>query len=1086
MYKPIVFIITFQLFPYLIFSQQTGLLKGEIRDAQTGQWLFAVLVQAGDQAVRTYEEGSFELELAEGSYDVSFSRYGLKPLTVPGVTIVPGDTTVLDTNLWATETPPAFARAEYDYGVCEITWLSAGPGMAEWAYEYGDCDDFFLWAYPGGQTAVRFSEDDHQHVVGGRMYVGDSSYPGPFLGSLYLARVHDDAGMAGLPGNILDEDTVIVDQYGWFGFDKLDAYSESNSYYLSMVQIEEPQQSAPVGAAGYPSGNHEHSYIRPEGFNWGPFVLGNAMIRSWVSRPHDSLQRLNDRLLRYSNFDPNGSPFNGTVVELATTTGGYYIDNAFAGLSAGCYAYGVKSLYNSGWYSPVRLSNIVCKFPEVSVTLNVSRSDNQPEGLIRATLSPLEKFRPDYTTFATIYGPATLNDVFTGKYKLEVCSPGYENYRIDTLVISADTILNILIQEKAAAIENISVHPFTGLLRWEKPGLEQYAWQCDTPSTCFGMTTDDVDLTLAESWILSARYFFTSGYYQAVVDYSTDEGNTWLTLHQLDPGDDWQDVSVDLTDLSGTSGEPRVRFRFYVLFGQQIFLNVDEVTVRATNRQVHPDSCLIFLNDQQIASTLADSLQLTGLINGQTYQAAVLPYYSTGTADTAYMEFTFHELFPPENLNGALSDDSLHLRWSPPAGNWDSGRPDRYPDALAGYLLHIDSDYLPMEFRLENPFDTVLSLPRSPCDSLLVSVNAIYDLAGYGYPGDYLSRPTGPLTFNLFDPLENNLSEDWSTMDFVTHCWKPEGEGMTLVEDQGYPGAVFRFSHSGVEYDDELVSHLIHLSQSMDWSRTLEFDLKLTAGRQSGDELLYVMVVPDSSTSWVPVWGISNLYGSFGWQHFSMGLDPYFSTGQFRIGFRFSGAATENVEWLIDNIHVSPRCMAPAGAEAFLESPGKIRIIWSEENVTGRQAPELYRVYRSINDSAFLFHAETAERFFVDQVGGSGKFCYAVSSVYRESEAECESGHSDTSCVTLFEGIQKNDYQLVAWIYPNPAKEDVVIKSEIELTEICIHNSLGIIVFREENPFHFTKVDLASLPRGTYIIKLKSDVFNQVYKLILN
>ena len=201
-------------------------------------------------------------------------------------------------------------------------------------------------------------------------------------------------------------------------------------------------------------------------------------------------------------------------------------------------------------------------------------------------------------------------------------------------------------------------------------------------------------------------------------------------------------------------------------------LSLDHVWVWSPSLLFHPDYYSITLDGSFVDTTSALSYQLEGLVSGQTYRAGIQPVYSSCISDTAFADFTYYPLFPPENLAGYEENDTLYLSWSPPSGNW-TGKTTNYPDALAGYRLFYSSrDSETKSSEMDDPSDTTLVLHRLGCDSTVITITAVYDISSYGYPGESIESGTcGPLVFNAYAPVSGELIEDWSSMDFFTHCW---------------------------------------------------------------------------------------------------------------------------------------------------------------------------------------------------------------------------------------------------------------------------------------------------------------------------
>ena len=101
-----------------------------------------------------------------------------------------------------------------------ITW-SLPMGPYEIIYDDGSADNYFAWIQFGGATAVKFTPAGYPaSVAGGRIYVGDGSYPegANFIGSPMAVGVADDDGPNGMPGTILDSVMITCTNLGWQEF----------------------------------------------------------------------------------------------------------------------------------------------------------------------------------------------------------------------------------------------------------------------------------------------------------------------------------------------------------------------------------------------------------------------------------------------------------------------------------------------------------------------------------------------------------------------------------------------------------------------------------------------------------------------------------------------------------------------------------------------------------------------------------------------------------------------------------------------------------------------------------------------------
>jgi hypothetical protein len=1060
------------------FSQQTGLFSGTLKDKLTSEPLFGVKVSAGAFVTRTDHDGSFSLLLPAGDYDVFLRRYGLYDLILPDISVINGDTVTIDTVMKPFPVGPAIVKQE-DNGISiEVSWHYAGPGIFEKSIENGEVDDFFLFTDAGSQVAGKF-DCNYDNVVGGQIFVGDSNFPGPFIGSRFVVKVYDDEGMEGRPGNTLDEDTIVVDQYGWMGFDSLNAVYNGDNFYMSMVQLQDAPESVPVGVASYPPGNH--SIMKYQDFNWEQFPIGNVMIRPWVAQEHDSLKVVNYRVGRFSNFDPNGPPQAGTLTELATTTGNYYVDNAWGGLPAGWYCYGIKCLYNNGIYSDYVVSDNWYGFIS-DATVNISLSDQSARNDIFVNLSGYYPVNEVFTAITNYNGDANFNNIDVGEFMLSAYKPRFDLYTEDTLVIHSDTVFSgFELQESRIPVDSLVVNPFTCLLEWKNASITQFDWNCADPGNCHDVTTPEISLGIFSSWLLSCEFFYNAEYEHDYLDYSTDHGRTWAHIVQLQPSPEMQYLEINLDSLIGPGGPENYRFQLRDNHGSPYFLDIRSMRIWSTSIKATPASYQVILDTLEAGWSDSTSFRLPPLENGAVYQAGIAANYSTGLADTVFIEFTYHELFPPRNLLVTKQTDSLICTWSLPEGSWDLDEPGRsFPDALQGYKVYFDGPVSHMEFFIPDPMDTSLSIYAPNCDTASFTVTAVYDLSDYGYAGEFESQPEGPAPYQSTGPLENELFEDWLSMDYYVNCWSREGYGFGIDGTNGKPAPAFTFRNIDNLYSASLTSHWIHIVPSADAELLFEFELDLDALGGSGYEYLEIQVQTEPDAEWETVQGVSDLYGNIEWLHFSLNISNVVNTETFRVRFHFAGIGSIPVRWTIDNIHLYNHCEGIAAFSAQLLSDSEVLLSWeSPPGSLHNRSLSNYNIYRKAEQEDFILLAETPDSVYTDMITFAGQYCYKVSAIYNDQGIICESPETDSSCIISHLGYQDINDKGKIRVYPNPAQDYLVIScADDDIQSLVIYNSIGLI--KEINGENRNEIilNLKDLAPGIYFIRVNlEDVF---------
>jgi len=160
-----------------------------------------VTVTAGPFQTTTNEEGNYSMYVDQGNYNVVFDKLGYMSVTVADTFALAGVITPISIGMWDQNYAPGFVHAEVmaNDTWCAVTWaLPAGP--YEIIMDDGEADDYFIWSSTGNMDAVKFTPSGYPATaIGGRIYVGDGSFPGPFLGTEFGIAIFDDDGPNGLP-----------------------------------------------------------------------------------------------------------------------------------------------------------------------------------------------------------------------------------------------------------------------------------------------------------------------------------------------------------------------------------------------------------------------------------------------------------------------------------------------------------------------------------------------------------------------------------------------------------------------------------------------------------------------------------------------------------------------------------------------------------------------------------------------------------------------------------------------------------------------------------------------------------------------
>jgi hypothetical protein len=498
---------------------------GMVVDNDDDSPLAGVMVTAGSFQTTTAEDGSYQMYVDEGTYDVMFQKLGYQTVIVSDTMAPMGVVTPVSVGMWDMNYPPAFVHAEVmDLDTwCQVTWaLPAGP--YEIIMDDGSAEDLVLWQARGSQNAVKFTPSGYPAtVIGGNFYVGDGSYPGPFVGTEFGVIVYAADGANGMPGTMLDSTGVTVNNYGWVSVDWMNAQITEGDFYLAMYQLDNAPLAAPLGV-DMTNPTYYKSYSKFQDNPWSLSVYQDFMIRAWVSGPegdalttnnstpkfvyppkttqeefnkiglsqsgvlpqlHGGLESnavryagvessatrnvVNYRVARYSDFDPNASPETGTLTELATTGNLSYNDMAWAGLPMGWYAYGVKAKYTSGDWSDYAISNIVGHLMEYKVTVNVTLTTGLEPSNVAITMQGMEYPYETYTGVTPASGQVIFDPVWRGHYRFSAYKIGYYEYVIDNVFVNHDLTITVVLGEKRYPPTNLYVDPLSLEATWNEP-----------------------------------------------------------------------------------------------------------------------------------------------------------------------------------------------------------------------------------------------------------------------------------------------------------------------------------------------------------------------------------------------------------------------------------------------------------------------------------------------------------------------------------------------------------------------------------------------------------------------------------------
>ena len=570
---------------------------------------------------------------------------------------------------------------------CQVTW---SPPFYSWEmiFDDGEADDYALWQLPGSISAVKFTPTFYPaYIAGGRMYVGDGSFPGPFLGTSFRVEIYDDDGSDGLPGTLLDSVTVVIDNYGWVLFDLPTPFCgiEQGSFYLGMVQTVPAPDAAPIGV-DTDNPTYSLSYSCFQG-SWNVSPYQDFMMRASVtgdSVPEPVVDEY--EVARFSNFDPDGSPLDGDTTVLDTTLHYHHNDHDWAGLPQGYYAFGVRSHYASGEWSDYFVSNVVGHLMTFSTYISVIVCDTTHDAFVTVE-------GPGYYEefILPANGAILLENIVQGDYHITIYCPGNYTYD-DWLWIQPGITHDLVLSCWLFPVDNLNFEGSSEMAYWDVPKVMKlkadfeaepfppagwqseslgYGWfrtddgsgggwiipSWDSPYACANDLINgpgnngSMDYLVTPQMLLDYRDDYAlhfDGYYDgtdgetATIEYSHNYGQNWNYLYTIQASDDWEHFVVDLSPFSGNGNEP-VMLAFHADDSGQEASGwaVDNVVVFSPEPPVTLLDYYVFIDDSLVVVTDTNMAYLDGLVQGESYELCVAARYPSGLSARECLSFLY-------------------------------------------------------------------------------------------------------------------------------------------------------------------------------------------------------------------------------------------------------------------------------------------------------------------------------------------------------------------------------------------------------------------------------------------------------------
>jgi hypothetical protein len=139
--------------------------------------------------------------------------------------------------------------------------------------------------------------------------------------------------------------------------------------------------------------------------------------------------------------------------------------------------------------------------------------------------------------------------------------------------------------------------------------------------------------------------------------------------------------------------------------------------------------------------------------------------------------------------------------------------------------------------------------------------------------------------------------------------------------------------------------------------------------------------------------------------------------------------------------------------------PGKLTFVWAADangiSLSNEKLVDLQFTSNSLETSSIAWSDEPTMREFADFDGG------IFAPVYKDGAVGSTLGIESTANSQLL-------------IYPNPARDFILIRSTEDLQSVKIFNNLGVAVFDKALATKELRVSSASFPAGLYLVQVDS------------
>jgi hypothetical protein len=1099
----------------------SGIITGVITNCVTGDPVVGVRITFGTLVTYSVAGGNYSLRVYPGGTNVlTFTKPGFSNYTFGPVTVYPPSVVTVNVQFKPALDPPSQATAVLNgtQTATDISWATPGSPV-ELLYDDGTPEQCTQYLASGDISAVRFTPCGYPAVVR-KINLSVCGTPANF--AAFTVSVYSDDGPGGMPGSVLAGPfTMNPTATGWATLNLPSPITlTTGNFYVGMAQ-----------GGGYPnctglstdtSTTQLRSFQKTTAGPWVP-VSGNYMIRAVVDEPCGLVPPANitytvSRLKQGQESTPTAWTLVGTVTGSNTMT-----DGSWGSLPCRPYRWAVNASYPCNGLTAAKFTNVIGKCWTATVTIHGQRCCTGGANMV---IRLYNQDYPDTTYYAVTdsTGTAVVSNVWKGHYKFDGNVFGcYQEFTYAT--INGDTTVNVILHYGVAlAPQGISVNEQTLQANWDKPRFsyslfsESWAggnftsnqwttsggsnWQISTgigypaSSAMFNWTPQvsgydqyltSKSISPGESDVLKLSYdIFLDNYGTNTVNSMSVEiwdGTSWSVLKTFDNTGGsipWTHNVITINNFNPSS----FKIRFHASGGDSYDINnwnIDNITI--TGLQDPP--CLTGYNvyfNSVLGAFVADTtcpIPPSQVIYGHHDTACVVAVYNyvtpAGSSPTC-TTFISHFLYPPLNFTGDSIECAAFLNWQKPQLLYGGT-----PPGLMGYNIYRDTGFVHY-----CPSPDSLSYVDMDLDpgNYLYSCTARYDLSVFGLPGQFdESLPEYAMdSVYIACGIPVPFHEGWDQGNFTYSGWtfEPTQGNWDVTSVTGNPSPTADFSWSGkkktVNYDYSLVSPAIDASQWDCSHLYLSFDIRLIDNLSTSTELMTVELLYDNAWHIVADYGNN---GSFGWNNEIVNIDPARGRG-IKIRFRAHGQNSANIlHWYIDNISIYGVCLPPESLQ-WTAGGAQVSLNWTApcNSVSG------YNVFRSDSSGNPPFtrinEIPVTGTSFTDVPPGWSQddiYAYYVTALQTDitnGVVLCESGASDTVLVAFPTGIPETGTGVFR-IYPNPAGDWMIIRSDQPFTRVQVMSNLGTMVYTGLYAGETQiRMDTGGFPEGIWFIRLSA------------